>query len=156
MPLATTIAKCSFFFLLGLLLGIVVPILDMLSVAAINQWDDAPGGGFLIMAALLIGLVAGVSCGIFMAVSFRRYEIRKKQDGTQFVHAVSGAVALLSAISIAPCAFFLPLTGPAAPYRHRLSIRSGLALAAISICLFCVALRHLIMYANQFERRQLI
>jgi hypothetical protein len=50
-------------FVFGLLLSSLALVLNII----VNDWDDAPGGGFIMAGALLIGIVVGLFVGIISA-----------------------------------------------------------------------------------------
>ncbi len=56
------VTKCAVVLLVSLTLKLVLSIFGMLIVMTVNSWDDAPGGGFLTLFALAVGMIAGVLC----------------------------------------------------------------------------------------------
>ena len=131
---AWTIIKCVGVLLVGLLLGIAFSFLSMLIVMAVNAWDDAPGGGFLIIFALIVGIIAGLLCGAICSTKLWKH--RGKADLPDvFSAAARGSFALLAGCSLIPAVLILPWTGPHEHFRVGLSALAATILAAIAIWL---------------------
>lgn len=61
------IAKCVLLFGASVSVGLVSSAAALLSVVGVNEWDDAPGGGFLVFGVLILGGLAGCIAGICSA-----------------------------------------------------------------------------------------
>lgn len=73
MSTAWALAKWIGVLLASIALGLTVTLSGMLVVAGVNSWDDAPGGGFFILMALAVGLLAGVCYGAMCSGSLWRH-----------------------------------------------------------------------------------
>lgn len=127
---AWTVTKCAAVLFASLTLGIVFSLCGMLIVMAVNAWDDAPGGGFFILMALAVGMIAGVLCGGLCSESLWRH--RGKVDQSNVFAAVRGSSALLVGCSLVPAVLILPWTGPQEHLRVGLSILVASALASVA------------------------
>lgn len=127
---AWTITKCAGVLFASLILGIVFSSLGMLIVMAVNAWDDAPGGGFFILFALGIGMIAGVLCGGVCSEKLWRH--RGKVDQSDVFNAAKGSFTLLIGCSLIPAVLILPWTGPNEHLRVGLSALAAIVLAAVA------------------------
>jgi hypothetical protein len=66
------IVKCALLFIASALVGLASAAAVMLFVIAVNRWDDAPGGGFLMIGVLAFGGLAGCVAGICSVVALCR------------------------------------------------------------------------------------
>jgi hypothetical protein len=127
MSTALAVAGCIGILIASIALGLIVSLSGMLIVAAVNSWDDAPGGGFFILMDLAVGLLAGVSCGVMCLRSLWRH--RGEPDKSQVLTASKGLSALLIGVSLGPALLFLPWTGPHDDSRVVLSAAAAFILA---------------------------
>jgi hypothetical protein len=127
---AWTITKCVGVLLASLMLGIVFSFLGMLIVMAVNAWDDAPGGGILILLALAVGISAGVLCGGLCSEKLWRH--RGKVDQSYVFNTAKGSFSLLLGCSLVPAVLILPWTGPHQHFRVELSALVAFALAGVA------------------------
>lgn len=93
MEKSATIARCLAALIVSVIIGIISATLITLLVATVNQWDDSPGGGFLLFGLMGFGTFCGFVAGVCLMVKIWR---GRYSAATSKAHFVAIQIYLLS------------------------------------------------------------
>lgn len=119
-------------------MGLVPSMVGMIIVFRVNGWDDAPGGGFFVLFAMMVGIAAGLAGGLTLSGS-----IWRNRSQIQVWRTAKRSMLRVCASSIVPLVVIMPWTGPDLPSRRALSISVATAFGAISALLFMLSASYL-------------
>ncbi len=130
--------KCILIMLCLFILGTVLPVLSMIGAAVINQWDDdAPGGGFILIAVWLLSEISTLICGVILCSDIWR--CRDSINHGNVKGMMLRCLCFISAISFGAGAFVLLLSGPSGFRSKLLSISTAVLYASLSLFLLWIA-----------------
>jgi hypothetical protein len=98
------ICKCAAILVIGMVLGIALPLLSMRGVFIIAHWDDAPGGGIAALMALMVGFVGGTTAGLILVIELWANGAEKNRTRVTSLGKVS--LSLLLAVTLFPSPHF--------------------------------------------------
>lgn len=132
------LASGAAFILVGALAGVVLPSLVMSLVARVNDWDDAPGGGIILL--LLWFVCGGTGSALGLLCAQEAWKERNLPHKVRLAKALKGSLTATAALSLLLPAAIALWTAP--PTRaHRITawlLAVGLSAPSLLLARFAI------------------